>query len=181
MPSGTPSSSLNIALTSMVRVRQASTLSRYRLVYLRSAPGGVGERVLNAVLDVRTQNSLRRLGVAPERALKQCLVLNRRLAAPILERDHLIAEVFIEHRRVGFQQHTRAAIRDQGLVEFAVVALPLLQLADTLFHQPLCRSELVMRRDDAALPLDVGILEGGLHCMRFKKHPEFSKLPQVLG
>ena len=59
------------------------------------------------------------------------------LAAAVAEGDHLVAEIFVEHQGMRLHQHARAAIGDQRLMEFAVIALPLLELAKAGFHQPL--------------------------------------------
>jgi hypothetical protein len=59
------------------------------------------------------------------------------LAAAVAEGDHLVAEILVEHQGVRLHQRARTAIGDQGLMEFAVIALPLLELAEAGFHQPL--------------------------------------------
>ena len=76
------------------------------------------------------------VGVALQRGLEQRLVLLGGLAAAIAERDHLVAEIFVEHQGMRLHQRARAAIGDQRLMEFAVIALPLLELAEAVLHQP---------------------------------------------
>ena len=119
--------------------------------------------MLDAVVDVPGQDRPGTLGVALQRTLQQALVLLRGLGAAIGEGDHLVSEVLVENQGMAFHQDARTAIRDQGLMEFAVVSLPMLQLPDPRLHQALRRGKLVMRGDHTPLPLDVGILERDLH------------------
>src|SRR5437867_5154656 len=59
------------------------------------------QRVLDAIVDMRAQRFDRRGGVALQGAVEQRPVLNGRLAAAIAERNHLVAEIFVEHQGVG--------------------------------------------------------------------------------
>ena len=94
--------------------------------------------VFDAIVHMGAQRLDRRSrGVALQRGLEQRLVLGGRLAAAVAERNHLVAEIFVEHQGMRLHQHARAAIGDQRLMEFAIVALPLRELAETGLHQPL--------------------------------------------
>ena len=73
--------------------------------------GALGKRVGHAILDVFDENSLRLRCIAVERAVQKLTVLMRRDFAAKHHGDHLIAQIFVEHRRMRVQQRLRAARR----------------------------------------------------------------------
>jgi len=79
---------------------------------------------------MRDQHVLCDLCIAFQRALKKRNVLRGRFASEIKEGDHLVPKIFVEHQGMRIHQDARSAIRDQGLMEFAVIPLPLLGLAN---------------------------------------------------
>ena len=65
-----------------------------------------GERVRDASGDMVHEDRLRPNGIARQRAFEQRLMLAGRLVAAIVQRNHLIAKIFVEHGSVRLHQHT---------------------------------------------------------------------------
>src|SRR4029079_6897497 len=75
-----------------------------------------GERVRHASSDVFHKDRPGTRRVARQRAFEQRLMLPCRFLAAIIQRDHLVTEIFVEHRGMRLEQHLRAAVRDKLLV-----------------------------------------------------------------
>jgi len=60
--------------------------------------------MLDAIVDMHAQRRHRRISVAFQRGLQQRLVLLGRLAAAVVEGDRLVAEIFVEYRRMRLHQ-----------------------------------------------------------------------------
>src|SRR5882724_3498166 len=71
-------------------------------------------------LDMRDQDRARGARVAGQRAIEQGVMLAGGDRAAIAEREHLIADIAVEHGRVGLDQGFGAARGDQALMELPV-------------------------------------------------------------
>jgi hypothetical protein len=135
------------------------------------------QRVRHAAVDMIGQDRLRPLGVAFQRAIQQRAVLLDGGAAAVLQG---VAEIFVEHDGVGLHQFARAAARDQGLMEFAVVALAQFGVVAFGEDRALGGGELVMGRDHAAFPFHVAGAEGFGHRVMLEQDAQLREFAQVL-
>src|SRR6185436_14183423 len=83
----------------------------------------LGERRLDAILDMACQNLPRSGEIPAQGAAHEVAVLSRRDPSPVDVADHLITQILVVDRRVGLEQNLRTARRDERRVELAVVAL----------------------------------------------------------
>jgi hypothetical protein len=106
--------------------------------------GCSGYSMINAVTHVHGQHCSCLRSISLQGAIKKGLMLKSRLLSTIMQRDHLIPEVFVEYRAVRLHENTRTAVGDQSLMELTIVALPLLKLAYAGCHQSFGGGKLVM-------------------------------------
>ena len=118
--------------------------------------------------------------VARKGAVAQRTMLRAPPRSPRKEKaDHQVAQVAIEGVGVRRHQLARAAGGDQGLVELAVVALPEFGLPRAVQHPPLDDVELVVRGDDATLPLHVAGGERLRERVPLEQQPQLGQLAQI--
>ena len=114
------------------------------------------KRECDAAVDVLAQHDGRAGRVTGQRTVALGAMLADGDLAAEAEPDHLVAKMTVEGGRTRGHQLARAAGRDQRLMEFPVVALPVSGIGPLAREQPaLDRFELVMRGDDPALPFNV--------------------------